>query len=85
MNVYCNYARAHWTRPDENPPVGIILCAKQGEALARYALEGLSNKMLVREYRTSLPSEADLAEEVARTRELFEKRLLLRRLVRLAK
>jgi predicted nuclease of restriction endonuclease-like (RecB) superfamily len=82
MNVYCNYARAHWTRPDENPPVGIILCAKQGEALARYALEGLSNKMLVREYRTSLPSEADLAEEVARTRELFEERLLLRRLVR---
>jgi len=41
--------------------------------------------MLVREYRTSLPSEADLAEEVARTRESFERRLLLRRLVRPAK
>lgn len=41
--------------------------------------------MLVREYRTSLPSETELAEEVARTRELFEKRLALRRLVRLPK
>ena len=25
MNFYLNYAREHWTRPDENPPVGLIL------------------------------------------------------------
>lgn len=79
MHLYCNYARAHWTRPDENPPVGIILCAKQGEALARYALDGLPNKMLVREYRTSLPKESELATEIARTRELLERRMELRR------
>src|SRR5207302_2721799 len=30
MNLYLNYARHHWTRPSENPPVGLILCAKQG-------------------------------------------------------
>jgi predicted nuclease of restriction endonuclease-like (RecB) superfamily len=82
MHLYCNYARAHWTRPDENPPVGIILCAKQGEALARYALDGLPNKMLVREYRTSLPKESELATEIARTRELLERRMELRRLAR---
>ena len=72
MHLYCNYARAHWTHPDENPPVGVILCAKRGEALARYALEGLPNKMLVREYLTSLPKEAELAAEISRTRELLE-------------
>jgi predicted nuclease of restriction endonuclease-like (RecB) superfamily len=82
MHLYCNYARAHWTRADENPPVGIILCAKQGEALARYALDGLPNKMLVREYRTSLPKESELAAEIARTRELLERRMKLRRLAR---
>lgn len=82
MHLYCNYARAHWTRPDENPPVGIILCAKRGEALARYSLDGLPNKMLVREYLTSLPEEAALAAEVARTRELLERRAEIRHTVR---
>ena len=43
MHLYCNYAREHWTLPDENPPVGLILCSGKGEALARYALEGLPN------------------------------------------
>lgn len=27
IHLYLNYARAHWTHPDENPPVGLILCA----------------------------------------------------------
>jgi predicted nuclease of restriction endonuclease-like (RecB) superfamily len=34
MHLYCNYARAHWTLPDENPPVGLILCTGKGAALA---------------------------------------------------
>lgn len=83
MNLYCNYARAHWTQPDEHPPVGLILCTEQDEALARYALDGLNNKMLVREYLTALPSESDLAREVSRARNvlmrLVESRQMARR------
>lgn len=30
MNMYLNYAREHWVREGENPPVGLILCAKKG-------------------------------------------------------
>ena len=40
MHMYLNYAREHWTHPDENPPVGLILCAEKSHALAHYALEG---------------------------------------------
>ena len=32
-------------REGENPPVGLILCSEKDEALAQYALEGLSNKV----------------------------------------
>lgn len=39
-----------------------------GEALARYALDGLPNKMLVREYLTALPPESALAKEINRAR-----------------
>ncbi len=78
MHIYCNYARAHWARPGENPPIGLILCARRGEALARYALEGLPNQTLVREYRTALPKEQFLADEITRSRRLLEARLAAR-------
>ena len=82
MNVYCNYAREHWMQPGENPPVGLILCTDKDDALARYAMEGLGNKMLVREYLTALPKASELAAEVARTRELLERQAESRRLAR---
>lgn len=69
MHMYLNYAREHWALPGENPPVGLILCASKGTALARYALEGLSNKVLAAEYRTALPDEAVLAAELDKTRQ----------------
>ncbi|CAE6964650.1 PDDEXK nuclease domain-containing protein [Paraburkholderia domus] len=72
MHMYCNYAREHWTLPGENPPVGLILCARTNAAVARYALEGLPNKVLAAEYHMVLPDEKLLAEELARTRRAWE-------------
>ena len=72
MHLYCNYAREHWTLPDENPPVGLILCASKGEALARYALDGLPNKIMAAEYRVALPDEKLLVAEIEKTRHLLE-------------
>ncbi len=74
MHLYLNYARAHWTQPGENPPVGLILCSEKNEAIARYALEGLPSKVLAREYRLALPNEKRLADEIEQTRERLEKR-----------
>ena len=74
MHLYLNYAREHWVRRDENPPVGLILCAQKDEAVARYALEGLPNKVMASEYRTTLPDEALLASEIERTRTMLIER-----------
>jgi hypothetical protein len=60
----------------------LILCTDKDDALARYAMEGLHNKMLVREYLTALPKESTLAAEIARTRELLEHQAESRRLSR---
>lgn len=78
MHMYCNYAREHWMLPGENPPVGLILCARTNAAVARYALEGLSNKVLAAEYQTVLPDEKLLADELAKTRREFEARSVAR-------
>lgn len=42
--------------------------------MARYALKGLPSKVLAAEYRTALPDEKLLAEELERTRRMLEGR-----------
>lgn len=74
MHMYLNYARQHWMKPGENPPIGLILCAGKGSNEAHYTLEGLSNKVLTAEYRTALPDEKLLAEELEKTRRELEAR-----------
>jgi len=74
MHVYLSYAAEHWTRDDENPPVGLILCAQKNDVLARYALDNLPNKVLAAEYRTVLPDESCIAAELAETRRMLERR-----------
>lgn len=74
MHLYLNYAREHWVKPGENPPVGLILCAQKGAAEARYALDNLPNKILAAEYQTVLPDETLIAAELERTRVQLEQR-----------
>ncbi len=74
MHLYLNYAREHWVLDGENPPVGLILCARKDEAVARYALEGVPNKVMAAEYRTALPDEKTLAAEIRRTQEILRER-----------
>lgn len=74
MHLYLNYAREHWTLEGENPPVGLILCAQKDEAVAKYALENLPNKVLASEYRMTLPDERLLEEEIERSRRQLEQR-----------
>jgi predicted nuclease of restriction endonuclease-like (RecB) superfamily len=74
MHLYVNYARQHWTHPDENPPVGVILCSSAGESMVRYTLEDLPNKVLAREYRLALPAEGRLQAELDKARSEAEQR-----------
>lgn len=72
MHTYLSYASGHWTNADENPPVGLILCAQKNEALARYALDNLRSKVLATEYITTLPDENLIARELEYTRRVLD-------------
>lgn len=74
MHLYLNYAREHWMVPGENPPVGLILCRSKEDAVVKYVLEGLSNKVLASEYRTALPEEKLLAEALEKSRRRLGRR-----------
>ena len=54
--------------------MGLIVCAEHRTGVARYALEGLPNKVLAAAYRTALPTEKTLASELERTQKLLEGR-----------
>ena len=72
MHLYLNYVREHWTLKDENPPVGLILCARKNDAVAHYALENLPNKMMAAEYLMALPDEKLLTAQLEKTQRAIE-------------
>jgi predicted nuclease of restriction endonuclease-like (RecB) superfamily len=72
MHLYLNYAKENWMKEGENPPVGLILCTSKDEDVVRYTLDNLPNKILAAEYRTVLPDEKLLVEEIIKTRKMYE-------------
>jgi predicted nuclease of restriction endonuclease-like (RecB) superfamily len=60
LNMYLNYFRHEIMQPDDNPPIGLLLCTDYGETTVRYATEGLSQNLFVSKYRLQLPSEEDI-------------------------
>lgn len=60
LNTYLNYYRHEVMQPDDNPPIGLLLCTDYGETIVRYATEGLSQNLFVSKYQLQLPSEEEI-------------------------
>ena len=60
LNLYMNYYKHEVMQGDDNPPIGLLLCADYGETTVRYATEGLSQNLFVSKYRLQLPTEEEL-------------------------
>ena len=69
MNVYLNYYKENEVQEDDNPPIGIILCAGKDEALVKYATMGLPQKVFVSKYLVNLPTELELQKVINEERE----------------
>jgi predicted nuclease of restriction endonuclease-like (RecB) superfamily len=74
MNLYVNYAAEHLTLADENPPVGLILCSEHDEAVARYSMGNVTNKILAAQYKLALPDPRLIEKEIEKTRRMLELR-----------
>lgn len=72
MNLYVNYAAEHLTLPGEQPPAGLVLCSEHDEAVARYSMGNLTNKILAAQYRLALPDPHLLEKEIEKARRLLE-------------
>ena len=65
LNLYLNYYKAEVMQPDDNPPVGILLCTEKGDTMVKYATAGLDPNIFVRKYMIELPSEEEIKKFIS--------------------
>jgi len=70
--MYVNYYQRELTAKDENPPIGIVLCADRNEAVVRYTLLEGNTRIFASPYKLYLPTEQELAAELQRERQALE-------------
>ncbi len=54
---------------DDNPTIGLILCADKDETIVQYSVLKESEQLFASKYRLHLPSEEELVAEIDRERE----------------
>jgi predicted nuclease of restriction endonuclease-like (RecB) superfamily len=74
MNLYLNYAREHLMEPEENEPIGLILCSAKNDAVVHYAMGGIKARVFSSKYLTALPNEETLRKEILTTQRKFHTR-----------
>ena len=60
---------------DDNPTIGLILCAEKNEAVAKYSVLNDRKQIFASKYMLYLPTEKELALELERERRLIEAHL----------
>ena len=60
LGVYMGYYRKHVMQPDDNPPVGILLCTAVGDETMEYVNTFIDPKLFVSKYQLQLPEKSQV-------------------------
>lgn len=66
MDMYVRMFDGLKRGPDDNPTLGIILCADKDDTIVRYSVLSESRQLFASKYRLVLPSEEELRDELER-------------------
>lgn len=72
MDMYVRMFDALKKSPDDNPTIGLILCAERDAVVAKYSVLNESRQLFASRYMLYLPSEEDLRRELERERRLID-------------
>lgn len=61
---------------NDNPTIGIILCADKDESIVKYSVLADKENLFASKYRLYLPTEDELRTELQRERELIERKMI---------
>ena len=68
MDMYVRMFDNLKKQADDNPTIGLILCAEKDEVVAKYSILSESKQIFASRYATVLPSESELEAELDRNR-----------------
>lgn len=71
MDMYLQMYDKMKKGPDDNPTIGIILCAETDSDVARYSTLAKNDQMFAAKYKLYLPDKEDLKREIERQKELY--------------
>ncbi|HYU34483.1 MAG TPA: PDDEXK nuclease domain-containing protein [Thermoanaerobaculia bacterium] len=72
MESYVRMFDAH-ARPDgDNPTIGLLLCSRKNEAIAKYSVLSENRQIFAAKYVKVLPTEQELTREIERERRLID-------------
>ncbi len=74
MDSYVRMFDAHARPEGDNPTIGLILCSKKNEAIAKYSVLSETRQIFAAKYVKVLPTEQELKREVERERRLIDAR-----------
>ena len=72
MLFYLGWYEQEETRPEENPPIGLLLCADKNDAVVRYTLSQSRQSLFASRYQLHLPDAEALRAEIERERARWE-------------
>jgi hypothetical protein len=72
MDMYVRYFEDQVRQANDNPTIGLILCTEKNKTVVKYSLLNDSKQIFASKYKTYLPTEKQLKEEIAREREVIE-------------
>lgn len=64
LNTYLNFYKTEVNDENDNPPIGIVLCAEKDEIAAEYILGGFENNVFASKYTYVLPNKEELVNEL---------------------
>ncbi len=74
LHMYLAYYRKNIMQPDDNPPIGILLCSEVGQEMAEYTLLDLDENVFVSKYQLNVPSKERMEEFLRKENEGLERR-----------
>ncbi len=72
MDSYVRLFDAHARPEGDNPTIGLILCSRKNEAIAKYSVLSEARQIFAAKYVKVLPTERELTREIERKRRLID-------------
>ena len=66
LNMYIEYYRKNYMQPEDNPPVGLLLCTEYGQEMVEYLSPFVDPQLFVAQYELQLPSKEKMKEFLLR-------------------